>query len=91
MRKSQFVPSVRVVGGRGPTIPEYGRGTGTAYNKKTLNETLEDMEEFVYYPWNRNDSVAEEDNAEDEEEDSVLGKRRQRADNGGISRKRRRI
>ena len=81
-----------MVGGRGPTIPEYGRGTGTAYNKKTLNETLEDMEEFVYYPWNRNDAaVEEEDNAEDEEEDSVLGKRRQRADNGGISRKRRRI
>merc|ERR1712062_574874 len=103
VRKSQFIPSVRVVGGRGPTIPEYGQSGGTPYKKKELNRTLEGMEEFIYYPWNSSnqhqvEEHGEEEEAEEEEEEGeedsdleYLSPRRSRNNNTSVLGKRRQI
>ena len=81
VRKSQFEPTVKVIGGRGPTIEEYGGGQGTAYNKKALNAVMAEMDEFVFYPWTQREEEAEsaeEGHSEDplqHSNSSVLGKR----------------
>merc|ERR1712228_864335 len=72
VRKSENTPGIKVVGGRGKTVPEYGGNGGNKYDKKKLNEELDAMDEFVYYPLNGYEEESDDDHKEDEDEDDDL-------------------
>merc|ERR1712154_249607 len=103
VKKADFVPCIKVVGGRGKTIPEYAGpdGGGTKYNRKELNKQIADLQEFVYYPYkvNKNDDDQDDDQDDDLQVDtntnnknktSVLGKRRATDKNQGNHNKKQR-
>ena len=66
---SEYTPGIIIVGGRGKTVPEYGGGGGTKYNKKKLNEDLSQMDEFVIYPDNVNIVDVEDEKNQEEDQD----------------------
>eukprot|EP01083_Nonionella_stella_P126890 384336_1 len=100
VRKSRYSPGIKIVGGRGKTIPEYGRDGGTAYNRDALNRSIANVDELIYYPsdvdW---DSEEEEDEDDDikrnvnsnKTKKSVLGKRKRESDNSANKNKKQRL
>eukprot|EP01084_Bolivina_argentea_P051006 93828_1 len=98
VKKSEFVPSIQIVGGRGKTIPEYGGPSagGTKYNKKKLNEDIAKHKEFVYYPYdvsaannhNRNES---EEESENQDEDLHVNRNKNKKTKPSVLGKRKRV
>merc|ERR1712129_573275 len=65
-----FIPGIAIVGGRGKTVPEYGEGDGTRYNRNQLNEQLSGMDAFVVYPSGyQQQRVPNQEEADDDDED----------------------
>ena len=90
---SEYVPCIEIVGGRGKTVPEYGRSGGTKYNKKQLNESIVNQPFYTFYSSEFIEEMKEQENENEDDnhngddnqdskkkrKSSILGKRRQRS------------